>query len=59
MFAGGLASVYPGTMRVKSDFSVIGWEMYKFRSALMDISLEGIMHAKQFKELQAIEMGSN
>lgn len=53
-FAGGLASVYPGTARVESDFSIIGWEKDEYRTALMDVSLEGIMHAKQFKDLHAI-----
>ena len=53
-FAGGLASMYPGTTRVESDFSVIGWEKDEYRTAFMDFSLEGIMHTKHFFELQAI-----
>lgn len=53
-FAGGLATVYPGTTRVDSDYSIIGWEKNEYRTALMDLSLEGVMHAKQFSELQAI-----
>ena len=53
-FAGGLASVYPGTARVESDFSIIGWEKDEYRTSLMDVSLEGIMHAKQFKDLVAL-----
>lgn len=47
-FAGGFASVYPGTTRVESDFSVISWEKDEYRLSLMDLSLEGIMHCKQF-----------
>lgn len=53
-FAGGCASVYPGTTRVESDFSVINWEKDDFRSSLMNFSLEGIMHCKQFKAIEAI-----
>jgi hypothetical protein len=53
-FSSGLATIYPGTARVESDFSILGWEKDEYRSALMNFSLEGIMHAKQFKALQAI-----
>jgi hypothetical protein len=53
VFAGGLATIYPGTTRVEGDFSVIGWEKNIYRSALMDFALEGIMHTKEFKSLQA------
>ena len=53
-FAGGLASIYPDTTRVESDFSIIGWEKDEYLSALMDFSLEGIMHTKQFGDLQAL-----
>lgn len=53
-FGGGLASIYPGTSRVESDFSVLGWEKDTHRAALMDISLEGIMHAKQWQALANI-----
>jgi hypothetical protein len=41
-------------MRIESDFSILGWERDEYRSALMDFSVEGIMHAKQFKALQSI-----
>ena len=53
-FAGGLATIYPGTTRVESDFSVIGWEKDEYRTALMDFSLEGIMHTKHFDDLHAL-----
>jgi hypothetical protein len=53
-FSSGLATIYPGTTRLESDFSILGWERDDYRSALMDFSLEGIMHAKQFKALQSI-----
>jgi hypothetical protein len=44
-FAGGIAFFYPGSARVESD-SVIGWEKDEYRTSLMDLSLEGIMHTK-------------
>ena len=53
-FSGGLASTYPGTSRVKSDFSILGVEKNEYQTSLMDLSVDGIMHAKQFSELQAI-----
>ena len=53
-FGGGLASTYPGTSRVESDFSILGVEKNAYQTSLMDLSLDGIMHAKQFSELQAI-----
>lgn len=43
--------MYPGTSRVESDFSIMKWEKNDYRMSLMDLSLEGIMHSKQVKEL--------
>jgi hypothetical protein len=53
-FSSGLATINPGTTRVESDFSILGWEKDEYRPALMNFSLEGIMHAKQFMALQSI-----
>lgn len=53
-FCGGLASVFPNTATVESDFSVIGWEKNVYRKALTDFSLEGIIQAKQFRRLQEL-----
>lgn len=54
-FAGGLAGVHlSGATRVEIDFSIIGWEKDEYRTALMDFSLEGIMHTKQFGDLKAL-----
>ena len=55
-FCGDLASTFPNTSTVESDFSVIGWEKDEYRTAMTDFSLEGILHCKQFaalKELRA------
>ena len=50
-FSGGLATVFPGTAAVESDFSVLKFEKNAYRTALLDITLEGIMHCKQYKAL--------
>jgi hypothetical protein len=47
--AGGLATMFPSTAAVGSYFSLIKWEKNEFRSALTDLSLEGILHSKQYK----------
>lgn len=53
-FAVGIAKFYPGKTRVESDFSVIGWGKDEYRSAIMNFSLEGIIHSKQFKDIQTL-----
>jgi len=50
-FSGGLATVFPGTAAVESDFSVLKYEKNSYRTALLDLTLEGIMHCKQYKAL--------
>ncbi|KAI9909043.1 hypothetical protein PsorP6_014862 [Peronosclerospora sorghi] len=56
MFCGGLASIFPGTSSVESDFSILKWEKYIHRRSLTDFSLEGVMHARQFKLLQKLKL---
>jgi hypothetical protein len=46
-FCGGLATIFPNTTLVESDFSILKWELDAFCTALMHLSLEGIMQAKQ------------
>ena len=58
-FSGGFATTFPGTSTVESDFSVIGWEKDEYRTLLSDLSLEGILHAKQMKELAKIQVVLN
>jgi hypothetical protein len=53
-FCGGLATVFPGTAVVESDFSVVNYEKSANRQSLSDISLEGILHAKQFDLAQRL-----
>ena len=52
-FCGGLATVFPSTATVESDFSIVNYEKNLYRTALMDLSLEGILHSKQFDVLKA------
>ena len=40
---GGVASVFPGTSQVESDFSIVKSEKTMFKKALVDLSLEGII----------------
>ena len=53
-FAGGLALAYSGKARIESDFSILGIEKNVYRTSLMNLSFDGIMHTKQFMELQAL-----
>ncbi len=46
-FFGGLATAFANTTTVKSNFSIIKWEMDEFRTCLMHLSLEGIFQTKQ------------
>ena len=50
-FCGGIATVFPNTASVESDFSILGWEKDKFRLSITDLSLEGVMHCKQYEIL--------
>ena len=54
-FCGGLATVFPGTATVESDFSIVNYEKNEYRTSLTDLSLEGILHSKQFKMIQALK----
>ena len=46
-FCGGMATIFPGTATIESDFSDVNYEKDQYRAALTDMSLEGILHAKQ------------
>jgi hypothetical protein len=45
-FVDGLATIFPGTSTVESDFSVVKYEKNKNRMSLTNASFEGILHAK-------------
>jgi hypothetical protein len=55
-FCGGIASTFPGTSTVESDFSIIGWEKDDCQTALSNLSLEAILHAKQREEIIKIQV---
>ena len=50
-FCGGLATIFPGTATVESDFSIVNYKKDQYRAALSNFSLEGILHAKQAEAL--------
>jgi hypothetical protein len=54
-FIGGLATTFPGTSTVEADFSAIGYEKDANRWSLSDLSLEGILHAKQQNTIMRME----
>ncbi|KAF4029711.1 hypothetical protein GN244_ATG18548 [Phytophthora infestans] len=58
-FAGGLTSAFPGTATVESDFSILKWEKSPLKSRLTNVSLEGVLHAKQFDLLNSINVSSD
>ena len=47
-FCGGIATIFPNTATVESEFSMLSWEKDEYRKSLTDLSLEGIMQCKQF-----------
>lgn len=55
-FCGGIATIFPNTASVESDFSILGWEKDEYRMSLTDLSLEGIMQCKQFDLLTRLNV---
>ena len=51
---GGLAASFPSTTSVKSDLSIISWDKYDRRMDITDLSLDGIMHLKQYCRVQKL-----
>jgi hypothetical protein len=52
-FCDGLATVFANTTSVKSDFSILKWEMDNNCTTLIHLLLEGIFQAKQWSLLQS------
>jgi hypothetical protein len=50
-FCGTIATAFPNSASVESDFSILKWEMDEFRSGLSDLSLKGIFQAKQYQKI--------
>jgi hypothetical protein len=53
-FSGALATLFPNTSAVESDFSILGWEKDEYRQSMTDLSLEGVMQAKQYDEIKKL-----
>jgi hypothetical protein len=53
-YCGVVATLFPGTSTVESDFSVLRWEKDGFQKQLSDIGLEGVMQAKQYCFIQQL-----
>jgi len=51
-FAGGMATPFPTTAAVESDFSVVRWEKDDGRGSLENFTLEGVLHSKMYESLQ-------
>ena len=47
-FYGGIATLFPNSTTVEDDFSLLGLEKNQYRKALTDLSLEGVLHSRQF-----------
>ncbi|BBN00789.1 hypothetical protein Mp_2g02130 [Marchantia polymorpha subsp. ruderalis] len=58
-FAGGLASVFPGTSTVEADFSRLKREKDIFSQSLSDFGLECVLHAQQHKWLLQLTTAKN
>ena len=55
-FCGGIATLFPGTCTVESDFSILRWEKDSFRKSLSDFGLEAVLQAKQFLTIQQLSL---
>ena len=53
-FVGMIASVFPGMAQVESHFFIVNIEKDDFCSYLTDLSLEGIIHSKQYIMLASL-----
>jgi hypothetical protein len=54
LFACGLASVFPGSSTVESDFSTLKFNKSDNRSSLADLSVEGEFHARQWTVVERL-----
>ena len=53
-FCGGLASAFPNTTTIESDFSMVKWKKDAQCTSLTSLSLVGVMHSKQFDVLSGL-----
>ena len=50
-----MATAFPGTSNVESNFSIVKWEKDVTQISLSDFSLEAIHHAKQYNKIYHLE----
>ena len=50
----GIAAVFANTASVESDFSILGWERDEYRSSMTGLSLEGVLHCKQYDAIEKL-----
>jgi hypothetical protein len=55
-FCGGIATVFPNTASVESDFSILGYEKDAHRLSITDLALEGVMQSKQYVLLESLQV---
>jgi len=55
-FVGGMATIFPNTSTVDRGFLVVKYEKNKNRMNLTDASLEGILHAKQYRRMHSLKV---
>ena len=53
-FVGSLATIFPSTSTVESNFSVVKYEKTRNRMCLSDASFKGILHAKQYRRMRRL-----
>jgi hypothetical protein len=56
-FCSGLATVFPGTANIYSNFLILKWEKDDGRTASINFLLEGILHAKQYDRMSKLTVG--
>eukprot|EP00594_Rhizosolenia_setigera_P019978 CAMPEP_0178978182 /NCGR_PEP_ID=MMETSP0789-20121207/24988_1 /TAXON_ID=3005 /ORGANISM="Rhizosolenia setigera, Strain CCMP 1694" /LENGTH=819 /DNA_ID=CAMNT_0020667835 /DNA_START=114 /DNA_END=2573 /DNA_ORIENTATION=+ len=54
-FLGGVATVFPNNASIESDFSMIGINKDEYKKSLKNVPLEGILQAKQKKEIKELQ----
>jgi hypothetical protein len=53
--AAGLATIFPGSSSVESDFSILKLDKSPQRSNLADLTIESQFYARQWRELERLE----
>jgi hypothetical protein len=57
-FAGGLYTVFPGSLTIERDFSILMFEKSDHRTSNSDVCTEGFFHARIFEEVGQLQVDS-